>query len=221
MDALGPREEEASGCCRALAHTLKQDVLSRSAGHAQHTHRETQRLMKKRQQCLDALLSTNTPADQQRRRRRTRDQPEAELTRTHDNEGACPVGVAQGRIDTTIMHDNEGVCPVGVAQGRIDTTVMHDNEGVCPVGVAQGRIDTTVMHDNEGVCPVGVAQGRIDSTRTHDNEGAWPLALGSIDSSERLFVFRCAPPTAQQHTHKKKRSFLNFKKSSVAPQPHT
>ncbi|XP_056328832.1 limbin isoform X2 [Danio aesculapii] len=180
IDALGPREEEASGRCRALAQTLKRDMLSRTA---QHTHRETQRLMKKRQQCLDALLSANTPEDQQRRRRHTRDQPEAELARTHDNEGAWPIDVPQGRIDSTRTNENEGAWPV--------------------------------------------TQGSIDSTRTHDIEGVWPVgvAQGSIDSSERLFVFRCAPPTAQQNTHthtrKKKRSFLNFKKSSVAPQPHT
>ncbi|KAK2891417.1 hypothetical protein Q8A67_014060 [Cirrhinus molitorella] len=68
---------------------------------------------------------------------------------------------------------------------------------------------------SEGVCPEGVADG----------EGAWPVGVGVV-SAERLFVFRCVPPAAPQHTQtsrsrKKKRNFLNFKKSSVAPQPNT
>lgn len=81
--------------------------------------------------------------------------------------------------------------------------------------------------DNEGAWPVGVAQDSLVSTRD-GNEGAWPVGVAqdSLVSSERLFVFRCAPPTAQQQTQttrsrKKKRNFLNFKKASVAPQQHT
>ncbi|KAL1262203.1 hypothetical protein QQF64_007468, partial [Cirrhinus molitorella] len=60
---------------------------------------------------------------------------------------------------------------------------------------------------------------------------AWLTAKGrglwvGVVSAERLFVFRCVPPAAPQHTQtsrsrKKKRNFLNFKKSSVAPQPNT
>lgn len=72
---------------------------------------------------------------------------------------------------------------------------------------------------------MGVAQ---DSTMRDDSVGAWPVGVAnhSLVSSERLFVFRCVPPSAQlqtQNTHsrKKKRNFLNFKKASVAPQQHT
>ncbi|XP_067255165.1 limbin isoform X2 [Chanodichthys erythropterus] len=147
------------------------------------------------------------------------------LVSTRDgNEGAWPVGVAQDSLVSTRDGD-EGAWPVGVAQDSL-VSRREGNEGAWPVGVAQDSLVST-REGNEGAWPVGVAQDSLVSTRD-GNEGAWPVGVAqdSLVSSERLFVFRCAPPTAQQQTQnsrsrKKKRNFLNFKKASVAPQQHT
>ncbi|XP_051715860.1 uncharacterized protein LOC127494192 isoform X2 [Ctenopharyngodon idella] len=140
------------------------------------------------------------------------------------NAGAWPVGVAQDILVST-RDGNEGAWPVGVAQDSLVST-RDGNVGAWPVGVAQDILVST-RDGNEGAWSVGVAQDSLVSTRD-GNEGAWPVGVAqdSLISSERLFVFRCAPPTAQQQTQttrsrKKKRNFLNFKKASVAPQQHT
>ncbi|XDV37891.1 hypothetical protein PO909_007417 [Leuciscus waleckii] len=137
------------------------------------------------------------------------------------NEGEWPVGVAKHSL-VSMMDGNEGEWPVGVAKHCL-VSMMDGNEGEWPVGVAQ---DSTMREDNEGAWPVGVAQ---NSTMRDDSEGAWPVGVANhslVSSEERLFVFRCAPPSAQLQTQntrsrKKKRNFLNFKKASVAPQQHT
>ncbi|XP_017560896.1 limbin [Pygocentrus nattereri] len=69
-------------------------------------------------------------------------------------------------------------------------------------------------------------------------EGVWPtdstcgdeagVAIESVVSGEKLFIFRSPPPANQEptsltsaHGHRKKRSFLMFKKGTVAPQEQT
>ncbi|XP_048044948.1 limbin isoform X2 [Megalobrama amblycephala] len=197
IDALGPVAGGGSGCA-SLADGLKHEVLSRNLSQSQHRDRD--RFLKKRQKLLDKLLSAGGSEDiheTRRRRRRVRDLPVPEPS------------------SLQLMEETEA--------GRM---TRDDNEGVCPVGVAQDSF-VSMRDGNEGAWPVGVAQDSFVSMRD-GNEGAWPVGVAqdSLVSSERLFVFRCAPPTAQQQTQnsrsrKKKRNFLNFKKASVAPQQHT
>ncbi|ROL53576.1 Limbin [Anabarilius grahami] len=221
IDALGPGAGGGSGCCASLADGLKHEVLSRNLSQSpQHRDRERDRLLKKRQKLLDKLLSgaggSEDIHETRRRRRRVRDLPVPEPSSLQ------PMETEAGRMT---RDDNEGAWSVGVAQDSLVST-RDDNEGVWSVGVAQGSLVST-RDGNEGAWSVGVAQDSLVSTRD-GNEGAWPVGVAqdSLVSSERLFVFRCAPPTAQQQTQttrsrKKKRNFLNFKKASVAPQQQT
>ncbi|XP_039510937.1 uncharacterized protein LOC120465318 isoform X2 [Pimephales promelas] len=226
-ETLGAGAGGGSGCGVSLVDRLKLDLLSRNSPSPQHRDRERDRLMKKRQKLLDKLLSGGSGGvhETRRRRRRTPNIPvrEVELEAepgaghmTRGGEGVWPMGMAQ---DSTVRDGNEGAWPVGVGQ---DSNVRDGNEEAWPVGVAQ---DSNVRDGNEEAWPVGVAQ---DSNVRDGNEEAWPVGVAnhSLVSSERLFVFRCVPPSAQQETQntrsrKKKRNFLNFKKASVAPEQHT
>lgn len=153
------------------------------------------RFLKKRQKLLDKLLSgaggSGVAEETQRRRRRRRELPVPEPSEETEAGPETRAG--------------EEAWPKGVAAV----------EGAWPVGLAQDSLVPT-WDGSEGVCPGGVAAA----------EGAWSVGVAqdSLMSAERLFVFRCVPPAAQQHTQtshsRKKRNFLNFKKSSVAPQPN-
>ncbi|XP_077091623.1 limbin-like isoform X2 [Siphateles boraxobius] len=243
---LGPGAGPGSGGV-ALVDRLRLELLSRNSSSPQHTERERERLLKKRQKLLDKLLcgGSGDVHETRRRRRRLRNIPVPELEeaepeaghRTRDNEGAWPVDVAKHSLvsmrneeeewpvdvakhSLVSMRNEEEEWPVGVAKHSLVS--MRNEEEEWPVGVAQ---DSTVRDGNEGAWPVGVAQ---DSVVMDYNEGAWPVGVAyhSLVSSERLFVFRCVPPSAQLQTpntrsRKKKRNFLNFKKASVAPQQHT
>ncbi|XP_058653670.1 limbin isoform X2 [Onychostoma macrolepis] len=235
IDALGPGAG-VSGSCSSLADRLRHDVLSRNLSDAPQ-HRD--RFLKKRQKLLDKLLSgaggSGDAGESQRRRRRKPELPVPEPSEeteagpeTRGGEGAWPESVAQDSL-VSMRDDSEGVCPegegawsVGVAQDSL-VSMRDDSEGVCPegegawsVGVAQDSL-VSMRVGSEEVCPGGMAAV----------EGVWPVGVAPdrLVSAERLFVFRCVPPAAQQHTQssrsRKKRNFLNFKKSSVAPQPNT
>ncbi|CAM4618797.1 unnamed protein product [Leuciscus chuanchicus] len=245
---LGAGAGAGSGCGVSLVDRLRLELLSRNS--PPNSDRERERLLKKRQKLLDKFLcgGSGDVHETRRRRRRLRNIPVPELEEaepeaghgTRDNEGAWHVGVAKHSLVSmrndeeewpvgvakhslvSMMDGNEGEWPVGVAKHCL-VSMMDGNEGEWPVGVAQ---DSTMRDGNEGVWPVGVAQ---DSTMRDDSEGAWPVGVANhslVSSEERLFVFRCAPPSAQLQTQntrsrKKKRNFLNFKKASVAPQQHT
>ncbi|XP_058653672.1 limbin isoform X4 [Onychostoma macrolepis] len=237
IDALGPGAG-VSGSCSSLADRLRHDVLSRNLSDAPQ-HRDRDRFLKKRQKLLDKLLSgaggSGDAGESQRRRRRKPELPVPEPSEeteagpeTRGGEGAWPESVAQDSL-VSMRDDSEGVCPegegawsVGVAQDSL-VSMRDDSEGVCPegegawsVGVAQDSL-VSMRVGSEEVCPGGMAAV----------EGVWPVGVAPdrLVSAERLFVFRCVPPAAQQHTQssrsRKKRNFLNFKKSSVAPQPNT
>uniref|UniRef100_A0A8C1NK98 Limbin n=1 Tax=Cyprinus carpio TaxID=7962 RepID=A0A8C1NK98_CYPCA len=195
VDALGPRAGE-SGSCSSLADRLRHDVLSRNLSDTpQHRDRDGDRFLKKRQKLLDKLLSgaggSGVAEETQRRRRHRRELPVPEPSEETEAGPETRAG--------------EEAWPEGVAAV----------EGAWPAGLAQDSLVPT-WDGSEGVCPGGVAAA----------EGAWSVGVAqdSLMSAERLFVFRCVPPAAQQHTQtshsRKKRNFLNFKKSSVAPQPN-
>lgn len=152
------------------------------------------RFLTKRQKLLDKLLSgaggSGDTGETQRRRRRIRELPAPEPSVKQTEEEEA------GHVTRA----GEGAWPDDVVVG----------EGAWPEGSFLSTRD-----GSEGVCPGGVAAV----------EEAWPVAQDSLDSAERLFAFRCLPPAVLQHTRtscsrKKKRNFLNFKKSSVAPQPN-
>ncbi|KAI2656643.1 Limbin [Labeo rohita] len=194
VDALGPGAGE-SGSCSTLADRLRHDILSRNLSRApQHRDRERDRFLTKRQKLLDKLLSgaggSGDTGETQRRRRRIRELPAPEPSVKQTEEEEA------GHVTRA----GEGAWPDDVVVG----------EGAWPEGSFLSTRD-----GSEGVCPGGVAAV----------EEAWPVAQDSLDSAERLFAFRCLPPAVLQHTRtscsrKKKRNFLNFKKSSVAPQPN-
>ncbi|TRY54254.1 hypothetical protein DNTS_010117 [Danionella cerebrum] len=117
------------------------------------------------------------------------------------NEGARSLG---GATECSVKGD-EGVWPLNSL-----ISLACDNEGVWH----EHRACESVSGDNTELCPEGGAQTSTITDR-NGNEGAWP-ADRDEEFQARLFVFRCAPPSERK---KKKRSFLNFKKASVAPQP--
>ncbi|XP_067314263.1 limbin isoform X2 [Pseudorasbora parva] len=230
MDTLGPGAGGGAERC-SLTDRLRLDLLSRNLSHSpQHTGRERDRLLKKRQKLLDKLLTgaggSADARETQRRRRRNRD---PSCPQPMETEGAWPVGVAEDSL-VSMRDSNEGAWPVGMAQDSL-FSMRDGNEGAWPMGVGrdgnEGAWPVGMALDiNEGAWPVGVAEDSLVSMRDI-NEGAWPVGVAQdSQASERLFVFRCVPPTAPLQTQttrsrKKKRNFLNFKKASVAPQQHT
>ncbi len=201
---------------------------TRGEHHSHHAMCVFLRFLKKRQKLLDKLLSSargsGGAGETQQRCRRRRELPMPEPSgemeagpEMRGGEGVWPESVAAV----------EGAWSVDVAQNSL-ISMRDGSEEVCPRGVAvvEGAWSVarapnslvSIRDGSEEVCPRGVAT--VD--------GAW--SVGEVPdclvSAERLFVFRCVPPTVQQNTQtslsrKKKRSFLNFKKSSVAPQPNT
>lgn len=154
------------------------------------------RFLKKRQKLLDKLLSSaRGSGDAGEPQQRPRHRPDLPVPEPSEETEAGPE-----------TRGSEGAWPESVAAVK----------GAWSVGETQDCL-VSMRDGSEGVCPVGVAAV----------EGAWSVGVAqdSLVSAERLFVFRCVPPAAQQNTQtshsRKKRNFLNFKKSSVAPQPNT
>ncbi|XP_043087270.1 limbin isoform X2 [Puntigrus tetrazona] len=150
------------------------------------------RFLKKRQRLLDKLLSgTGGSGDAGETRRKRRRRPEPSEEMETGPE----------------MRSGKGVWPESVAA----------DEGAWSGGVAQDGL-LSMRAGSKGVCPEGLTAV----------EGAWSggVAQDGLVDAEPLFVFRSIAPEARQQTQaflsrKKKRNFLNFKKSSVAPQPNT
>ncbi|XP_036445381.1 limbin isoform X2 [Colossoma macropomum] len=126
--------------------------------------------------------------------------------------------------------------PAGPSKGKLKVS-EQESEHQPKISTAQQPatsqpVFTSVNVDKESA--IGPRPG-MGGTR---KDGVWPtdstcgdeagVAIESLVSGERLFIFRSPPPANQEptshtsaHGRRKKRSFLNFKKGTVAPQEQT
>ncbi|XP_066499188.1 limbin isoform X2 [Hoplias malabaricus] len=181
IDALSPKAGRTPGFCNMLVDRLKNDIIKRNlASYSQLPDRETDRLLKKKQNLIEKLFPI-APATPSKSKPKVSEQ---------ENERPKPSAAKQ----------------TGSSSQSVSEPVNAKEESA--IGPAPLMGDA-----REDVWPEGITCG--------DEVG---VALESPTSGERLFISRIPTPanleTSSQtslHSRRKKRSFLKFKKGTVAP----